>query len=750
MNRVVVRWFLAACLLAAVMLLPSRLRADDFLRVSPGPLNQSHASLDDSSGCASCHVSGKGVTNQRCLGCHSNLLQKGGLHPSFGKKPCISCHTEHKGRDYAIIDWSTVGGRDTFNHDRVGFSLKNDHAQVACGKCHVRRLASGRLSYLGLSTDCQSCHGGIHQLSRPELAQKCEQCHPPGKTAKGMRLSAWLGPHARYSGTVLSGKHEALACTRCHPKGAMPGRSPPRSCVSCHTPNHPTTARVADCASCHPQSGDFASARVDHKKYGFPLVGKHQTASCGSCHPKGRGGGRVRGCADCHRPAHPVVKATANCTACHVSGGTWKSTRPFDHSPFGLPLLGSHKVLSCELCHNTKNRKLDYREGSCASCHTHRNAHDRQFDDKPCASCHDEGGQRKTDFDHQKEGRFPLTGAHAEPKLMRDCQRCHPKNIYRTGKLSCADCHEDPHQGTAGKDCARCHSPLAPFDVPVRKGFKHEKFPLEGRHAEANCAACHVDSNYKLGPKSCVDCHQKDDVHKGRLGRDCGRCHTPGPGAPKFDHQRMTRFGLTGAHRRTTCASCHSGASAPRTVAAWKPVRTARVDRSFSVVGSSCEACHTDPHRGSLGRDCARCHSTERFSKISRSGARRTRPLDHAAGWARFHGTRADDERTADSLSCASCHGKPACQACHRTRKPRSHTALFASKTHGREASFDPSSCRTCHQQASCTACHRRTAPMNHRGSWPTRHGFAAGGFGDTNCMVCHRRADCAACHRAQ
>ncbi|HEY5961026.1 MAG TPA: hypothetical protein VIV60_30930, partial [Polyangiaceae bacterium] len=116
----------------------SAAHAQGFFRVSPGPLNEGHAVYDHSEGCQKCHESGQGVTNPKCLACHVAVQHTGGLHPTFGGKPCITCHVEHKGRAFNIIEWKSVGGRDTFKHELTGFVLTNHHAEVACTKCHVK------------------------------------------------------------------------------------------------------------------------------------------------------------------------------------------------------------------------------------------------------------------------------------------------------------------------------------------------------------------------------------------------------------------------------------------------------------------------------------------------------------------------------------------------------------------------------------------------------------------------------------
>ena len=379
------------CLVMAILLVASFAVAQGFFRVSPGPLSQGHATYDTSEGCPKCHESGEGVTNRKCLACHGAVQHKGGLHGTFGGQSCIKCHVEHKGRAFNITNWSTVGGRDAFKHDVTGFSLSEHHGQVACTQCHVKKLATGRLSFLGLSKDCQSCHAGVHGLTQTALSQNCNTCHRPGQSLRGQILRAWQSPHAQHSKVNLTGKHSDVPCVKCHAEGKFTARGKPRACGDCHTPSHPVSAKVSNCVQCHSQDGRFKGVRVDHNQYGFVLTGKHATANCAACHKRG---GKTTGvdrtvskaCVSCHTATHPVTKTTANCVACHASGGSFKGAK-IDHAQYGLPLLGKHAKKSCASCHRGK-AKLEYTEGACTSCHTHKKAHQGQFTDTPCAKCH--------------------------------------------------------------------------------------------------------------------------------------------------------------------------------------------------------------------------------------------------------------------------------------------------------------------------------------------------------------------------
>lgn len=670
--------------LMVLLAAPWVLAQGSFFRVSPGPLSESHAEHDNSDGCPKCHEPNTGVTNAKCLDCHKPLREriarKLGLHATFTGK-CIQCHPGHKGRTTSIVDWQHVGGQQTFDHARTGFPLSNHHAQLACTACHTKRLKSGRISYIGLDRECQSCHKGVHKLSKPELANQCDLCHAAGKVNRGMRLAEWERKHFELTKLVLPGKHLEQPCTKCHPKAAMPGRSPPRACTDCHRPNHPVTPALAKCTECHKEAQPWKNATVDHRRFGFALFGKHTTLDCKRCH----------------------------------QGGA----------------------------------KLDYEPGGCASCHQHRNAHKGQFDNKPCETCHVEGGKRTQPFDHNKEARFHFEGLHADPKIRNKCISCHPQKIFRTEKLGCADCHKDKHKGQLGPKCTDCHSVTQRWK-DTRNNIKHLKFPLEGRHREVKCEKCHPAGKYKLGEVHCVNCHGKTDPHKGKLGTACEKCHTPNKGAPKFNHDKMTQFARTGAHRLLECGYCHRPPGSTKPAIGWtKTAPPGTLDRTFPLMGKSCVDCHADPHKGAAGSSCQQCHGTDSFRKLT-PAARAQRPSDHDRGWLGRHTSLPFDENDllAEGRACARCHGIASCDRCHRSTRPKSHTALWRLRGHGTAAAFDPGSCTVCHVTGACIQCHRTTAPLNHRGAWGTLHGFAAGTFADNNCYVCHSRSDCLACHK--
>jgi hypothetical protein len=97
-------------------------------------------------------------------------------------------------------------------------------------------------------------------------------------------------------------------------------------------------------------------------------------------------------------------------------------------------------------------------------------------------------------------------------------------------------------------------------------------------------------------------------VHRGELGIDCSRCHTP---RSFIDRTRMTRrhvetrFPLNGTHLTLDCEDCH--------------VPGARGINQFVNTPTDCVACHleeyqstSDPEHEQAGfpRECQLCHST--------------------------------------------------------------------------------------------------------------------------------------------
>ena len=81
------------------------------------------------------------------------------------KRECATCHNEHHGRNFRIINFS----EDGFDHNKTGFKLTGAHSKKECKDCHQPKFISDSKlkkknnTYLGLDERCISCHEDSHQ-----------------------------------------------------------------------------------------------------------------------------------------------------------------------------------------------------------------------------------------------------------------------------------------------------------------------------------------------------------------------------------------------------------------------------------------------------------------------------------------------------------------------------------------------------------------------------------------------------------
>jgi hypothetical protein len=412
-------------------------------------------------------------------------------------------------------------------------------------------LANAHAKY---EKDCGSCH---KPFSRESQDQLCLACHKD----VAADIAGQKGLHGRRP------EIQGLVCKSCHP-------------------DH--KGRDTDIVR-------FDRETFDHSSTDFALAGAHVTAGCAACHRSGEKYSKAAStCLACHdKDDIHHHNLGSGCAACHDETD-WRNVRAFDHSRTRYPLQGAHEKVTCYACHAGERYKgLPL---SCSGCHEIQDVHRTTYGDK-CENCHGIDTWPRIRFDHAKDARFALNGAHAPLK----CAGCHTGNIYKQKiGTTCVACHKavDVHKGSLGPQCARCHN-----ESSWRKKveFDHNKtnFPLLGLHAPLKCEACHTSKTYKGAPHECEACHE-DKAHRGSLGAKCAACHdATGWKSWRFDHDRQTRYALTGAHVKARCASCHQPA----------PGSTPR------GLPTDCHSCHAkqDIHAGFLGKNCAMCHTTSQF-----------------------------------------------------------------------------------------------------------------------------------------
>jgi hypothetical protein len=444
---------------------------------------------------------------------------------------------------------------------------------------------------------------------------------------------------------------------------------------------------------------------------------------CAVCHDKTDRMQQTPLCLDCHKEiakdiatkrgahGHMSNAAKGQCRACHADhkgrdGDIVNFNRSdFDHSMTDFNLTGAHVGLACEACHK-KNEKYRKADVSCVSCHRGQDVHKGSLGET-CATCHDSSAWNSVHFDHDKTD-FPLRDAHTKI----ECNSCHFGPRYKGTPKRCGDCHatDDVHKGERGDDCGKCHT-QASWKTAKFDHLKETGFPLNGAHLDITCNACHTTGNFKdKVPKDCHGCHLAQDSHAGRFGTDCKSCHGEVKWKPvDYDHLKLTKFALIGAHVKLECHICHTS------------------DVEKQKLGTECADCHKaqDPHGGTLGKACDQCHNNDTWH-----------------GPVRFDHDLTDYPLLGQHVlaSCAQCHASLSfkdtakdCVACHRSQD-----------VHKGGLGDD------------CSPCHS----SNGWRLWEFDHaketGFAlTGAHRKLTCADCHREppkkvklsADCASCH---
>lgn len=331
-------------------------------------------------------------------------------------------------------------------------------------------------------------------------------------------------------------------------------------------------------------------------------------------------------------------------------------------------------------------------------------------------------------------------------KEEENCELCHKKFDKKAQSKLCMDCHKEVGKDVAAKkghhgridttkECKECHAEhkgrafkAAEFD---QKKFDHKltDYELKGGHLaeKVKCASCHkAGVKFRDAPSVCHTCHQKDDekAHKGRLGKDCAKCHTEKDWkTTSFDHDK-TDFKLLGKHVEVKCVKCH-------------------IDNKYKGVPKTCVGCHKKDddkaHNGKLGQKCETCHSEKDW---------KTTKFDHDKTKFPLLGKH-------EEVKCDKCHidkkykdTPKLCNSCHKKDDDKAHKGKFGQKCetchnekdwkesifdHGKSTKFPllgkhraPLKCTSCHKgdlykdklEMTCISCHKKDDDKTHKGNF--------------------------------
>lgn len=653
-------------------------------QLSPGPLARAHTSLEGTTNCVKCHALNRAPMATACLSCHTDVQRlvaaKRGYHArltSAQRGNCASCHPDHAGADFDLIDWGS-GGRNRFDHKQAGWALEGKHAAAKCESCHATKYRTDPVAtvskrktgtpWIGLPTSCASCHR-TDDVHKGELKGSCASCHDAKAWSPAPRFDH---DSARYR---LTGKHVDVKCASCHETARLPvvrntdGERvglfrpvPYARCSDCHTDPHKGRIREA-CTTCHNTRGwDAVETKgFEHGATRYPLRGRHARVSCAACH--GRNNERptpaFSTCASCHQDVHRGESVQrGDCASCHTVENFAPSTFTVTaHAATAYPLAGRHRQVKCAACHTTQSATTT-------------------------------GANRAVTTSNARVVRLRMPFA------------------------SCTDCHTDVHGGqpatrTANATCATCHDVdgFSPSHITVSQHASY-RLPLTGAHARTTCVACHSTKRaglpaptlrtphaigsagfaFAIGDTNCVACHA--DPHGGKYGRrataagsTCTACHSVDrfrPSTISVATHGAYGFAIDGAHQAVSCADCHREMSvAPRPSSLRLPAITTPTMAFTASTPRACASCHTEAHGGQFAgrRDrgaCESCHATDRFVGASRFDHERstTFPLSGAHATvtcARCH-TPLDPSRPGNTALRRYAGLSGACESCHAAK----------------------------------------------------------------------------------
>lgn len=344
----------------------------------------------------------------------------------------------------------------------------------------------------------------------------------------------------------------------------------------------------------------------------------------------------------------------------------------------------------------------------------------------------------------------------------------------------CEGCHSGIVSGVASEvypqpaDCLLCHDGVRAQPVqwqaraarPSNLRFSHARHLSATASAGqlASCTSCHAAGQAPsrmevdaAAPALCLRCHAHAADDHLAPALDCSRCHVPLTAAPDIPAARVFRFPRPDWHDATGFLSAHGPAAA---------------------AGASCAICHAR-------ETCERCHANAGSvpaiaalapdARVAELEAGRSPeyplPATHADRlWAVAHGGNA----RAAAGSCANCHTRPSCTACHRggdgvaaaligTLPPaaadgapgvgpapitRTVHAADIKLRHGSLAATGRLECAQCHSNHECAACHAGSESRSfHAPNFGQRHAtdvFAGSG----DCQSCHNTETfCRDCH---
>lgn len=354
------------------------------------------------------------------------------------------------------------------------------------------------------------------------------------------------------------------------------------------------------------------------------------------------------------------------------------------------------------------------------------------------------GQRRSGGFPHQRHaGLFPV------------CTGCHTgiptgdqADFYPSPQL-CARCHDGTHQRRVDWN--------GPSHLVTNLRFDHARHPRQAAGQSIECGTCHTEEGAArmavreaVVPR-CLSCHAHQATQH-FVDANCRRCHVP-LASTSFSRERIENLPVPPDHLAPDFLSREHGALAQQS--------TTRC--AVCHVQQRCTSCHVDP---AVAPPIASIPAAPAALQLPRFAAHYSTPASHLdTHWLEEHGARASVQ------SCATCHTRNDCTACHvqplpsvvqalpqrpgaqtpaapqapgvllSRHAPPSHAAPGFGTQHATLAEADQGQCASCHTRRFCEDCHDTPARATfHPPDFMARHPTEAYG----------RKLECANCHNTQ
>jgi len=268
--------------------------------------------------------------------------------------------------------------------------------------------------------------------------------------------------------------------------------------------------------------------------------------------------------------------------------------------------------------------------------------------------------------------------------------------------------------------------------------FSHKKHTEVGGEIELACETCHqiAENGVKFTIPTHNECSSCHSIEEGQPSEACLMCHLRTAKKVQVKKKEEKKFiieDIIFSHQIHAdigfdCDNCHK-----------KIRKITKTPADDIPVMDLCLNCHKEK-KASL--ECKTCHKKIREGARPKYNESSERPISHDSMWGLTHGKDFKD----DGRVCYQCHQKTACDDCHVTQKPKSHSLTWKQAVHGRFVTMDRNKCAVCHEADFCSRCHQQKPTTHFIPNFIPRHRELAR-TNARSCIVCHERNFCMQCH---